>query len=89
VVTPVTNRRESSHDRSARDATKDQTIAHPDERPMTIGFRVDALDVREEQLLVLQRDLGAPVQIFVGELLQTLSEDLGPNSHGGVTLCAF
>ena len=56
---------------------------------MTIGFRVDALDVREEELLVLQRDLGATLRILVGELPQTLSEDLGPNSRGGVTLCAF
>ena len=89
MVTPVTNRRESSHDRSARDATNDQAIAHPNERPRTIALCLHALYVREEDLLVLQRDLGATLQIFVGELLQTLSKDLGPKSGGGVTLCAF
>jgi hypothetical protein len=89
VVTSVTNRRESSRDRSARDATNDQAIAHPNERPTTIRLRLDTLDVREEELLVLQRDLGAALQILVGELLQTLAEDLGPKSGGGVTLCAF
>ena len=56
---------------------------------MTVGLGLDALDVGEEELLVVQRDLGATLRTFVGELLQPLSEDLGPESARGVTQCGF
>src|SRR5262249_48430382 len=89
VVTSVTERRERSHDCSSRDAADDQAIAHPNERSTTVGLRLDTLDVREEELLVLQGDLSATLQIFVGKLLQTLAEDLGSKSGGSIPQCAF
>ena len=89
MSSPISDRRERSNDGGTRDATDDQAIAQADPRSVAAGLGFDALDVREDDLLLLEGDLGTVPWIASRDLLQMVAEDLGAQACGYITLCHF
>jgi len=89
VASPISDRCERSNDGGASNATDDEAISQADARSVAVGLGFDALDVGEDHLLLLKRDLGAASWIASRDLLQMVTEDLGAEPCRHVTLCHF
>jgi hypothetical protein len=89
VPSPVSDRGERANDGCPGDSSENQAITEADTRlvPVRLGF--DALDIREQDLLVLKGYLGAVRRIASGDLLQMDAEDVGSQSGGHLAVCEF